>query len=243
MARRKIGIWLIGAKGAWPPRHRRPGRSQKRTGRQRRTGHAASPSADLDLARLADFVLGGHEIRQHDALRSSHAAGEQQPRHRPDLVAKCKAELDKIDKNIAPGTLFNVGPTIEEFADRRSDATSRKETPREPPSTGSRRTSRSSSEGQQARSAHRGQRRLDRAAGGRSDAPDDAGPTRQAAGETAEVSARRQFALRHRRAGTRLFRTSTSPLARLALRRPSTSWRSSATPATWGTTARRARRC
>ncbi len=45
-----------------------------------------------------------------------------------ELLHKCKAELDKIDKQIRPGTLVNVGPTIEKFAG--DEFRRRRETPR-----------------------------------------------------------------------------------------------------------------
>lgn len=84
---------------------------------------------ELDLAGWRDVVIGGHEIRNvtlHDEAmklhRESHAIDDQ-------LITRCKSELDRIDRNIVPGTLLNVGATIEKFADEplRKQA----ETPRE----------------------------------------------------------------------------------------------------------------
>jgi myo-inositol-1-phosphate synthase len=45
-----------------------------------------------------------------------------------EQVEKCKAGLDRIDKNIRPGTLINVGPTIAKFADE--DLRGKAESPR-----------------------------------------------------------------------------------------------------------------
>ena len=84
---------------------------------------------DLDLADWRDVVIGGHEIRSvtlyDEAMklhRESHAIDDQ-------LIARCKSELDRIDRNIVPGTLLNVGSTIEKFADE--PLRKRAETPRE----------------------------------------------------------------------------------------------------------------
>jgi myo-inositol-1-phosphate synthase len=73
--------------------------------------------ADLDLAGWDDFVVGGHDIRtttMHDEAMKlfslSRAIDD-------SLIARCKSDLDRIDKNIRPGVLFNVGATIEKFAD------------------------------------------------------------------------------------------------------------------------------
>jgi myo-inositol-1-phosphate synthase len=49
---------------------------------------------------------------------------------RGELVAKVKPELDKIDKNVRLGTLWNVGSTIEKVAAKEARAVSRAETPR-----------------------------------------------------------------------------------------------------------------
>jgi myo-inositol-1-phosphate synthase len=81
----------------------------------------------LDLAQWTDFTIGGHEIRDttlfeaaQELVRNNHALDG-------DLVAKLKADLDKLDKNIRPGTLWNVGPKIESLAD--SASRKRRESP------------------------------------------------------------------------------------------------------------------
>ncbi|HKD37537.1 MAG TPA: inositol-3-phosphate synthase, partial [Pirellulales bacterium] len=45
-----------------------------------------------------------------------------------DVIRQCKPELDKIEKNIRPGTIHNVGATIAQFAD--GELPKRRETPR-----------------------------------------------------------------------------------------------------------------
>ena len=84
---------------------------------------------NLGLFDWSDLVVGGHDIRRTTLLveagklaRVSRAFDEQ-------LVISCRRELEQIDSRIHPGVLFNVGQTIERFAD--DDLRVRKETPRE----------------------------------------------------------------------------------------------------------------
>jgi myo-inositol-1-phosphate synthase len=71
----------------------------------------------LPLPRWDDFVIGGHEIR------SASLADELERLHResrvlsPALVEACRPELERIDAEIRPGALWNVGPRIAELAD------------------------------------------------------------------------------------------------------------------------------
>ena len=131
MARRKLGVWFIGAKGGVATTVT-VGLVALRKGL---TGNAGLVSqlpqfAGLDFAAFNDITVGGHEIRE----TSLHAAAMQLASDSraldPDLIAKCKSDLDKIDKNTRPGTLWNVGSTIEKFAGDELRAKSRRETPR-----------------------------------------------------------------------------------------------------------------
>jgi myo-inositol-1-phosphate synthase len=83
---------------------------------------------NLDLVAWNDLVIGGHDIRE----ASLHAEALQLVNTSrvldAELVARCKADLDRVDKNIRPGTLVNVGATIERLADK--SLRSPKETPR-----------------------------------------------------------------------------------------------------------------
>src|SRR5262249_24468276 len=63
-----------------------------------------------------DFVIGGHEIRE---VRSFDEAWRMHAENRaidPELLLKCKAQMDEADKRIKTGTLVNVGSTIEHLA-------------------------------------------------------------------------------------------------------------------------------
>lgn len=130
MARRKVGIWLIGCKGGVATTVT-VGLVALRKGLSSPLGLVSEtkPYSDLDLVGWNDIVVGGHDIREtslYDAamqlVSNNHALDG-------ELVNRCKSELDKIDRNSRPGTLINVGVTIEKFAEGAAKA--KKETPQE----------------------------------------------------------------------------------------------------------------
>src|SRR5688572_15983027 len=118
MAARKLGLWLIGARGGVATSVT-VGLVALRKGLATDQGLVTQlpQFAGLDLAAFSDFTIGGHDIRQttlfaeaQQLVRNNHALDA-------DLVARCKADLDKLDKNVRPGTLVNVGRAIENIAD------------------------------------------------------------------------------------------------------------------------------
>src|SRR5262245_43267552 len=118
MARRKLGLWLIGAKGGVATTVT-VGLAALRRGLTGTTGlvSALPQFAGLDFADWGDFTIGGHEIREttlfteaQQLVRGNHALDG-------ELVGKLKGDLDKLDKNTKSGTLVNVGSTIEGLAD------------------------------------------------------------------------------------------------------------------------------
>src|SRR5438067_1779020 len=117
MARRKLGLWLIGAKGGVA--------TSVIVGlvglRKNLAGSAGLVSAlpqfaGLDLAAWNDFTIGGHDIRETTLFASAQQLVKNNHALDGELVAKSKGDLDRIDKKIRSGTLFNVGPTIESIA-------------------------------------------------------------------------------------------------------------------------------
>jgi myo-inositol-1-phosphate synthase len=126
---RRIGIWFIGAKGgvATTSIVGLVALEQGLTGPQGLVTQLPL-FANLGLAQWNEFVIGGHDIR----TTTLHAEAMQLARVSraidAELVEKCKAGLDRIDKNIRPGTLINVGPTIAKFADE--DLRGKAESPR-----------------------------------------------------------------------------------------------------------------
>ena len=115
MTQPDLGVWLIGARGGVA--------ATAATGlcalQHGWIGDAGLVSRlpqfqHLDLAAWDSFVVGGHEIR---GVRLTDEACGWPPRCRAtarELIARCRAELERIDARIRPGTLRNVGPTIAE---------------------------------------------------------------------------------------------------------------------------------
>jgi myo-inositol-1-phosphate synthase len=130
MARPRIGIWFIGAKGGVASTAA-VGLVALRKGLIPTTGLVTELPlfAPLDLRPWKDFVVGGHEIRDarlfDEALRM-HTDSRAIDR---DLIERCRSDLDQIDKNIRPGSVLNVGPTITDLA--AGDVRRRREAPRE----------------------------------------------------------------------------------------------------------------
>ncbi|MEX2175114.1 MAG: inositol-3-phosphate synthase [Pirellulaceae bacterium] len=118
MARRKIGVWLIGAKGGVATSVT-VGLIALRKGLAGDAGLVTQlpQLAGLDLVQWGDITVGGHEIRETTLFAEAQQLVKANHALDGDLVARCKADLDKFDKNTRPGTLLNVGPTIEKFAD------------------------------------------------------------------------------------------------------------------------------
>ncbi|QDU25971.1 Myo-inositol-1-phosphate synthase [Anatilimnocola aggregata] len=131
MARRKIGIWIIGAKGGVAATVT-VGLVALKKGLAPNHGLVTQlpQFAGLDLASFGDFTIGGHEIREVSLYDEVVQLVRVSKAIDAELVAKCKPDLDKIDKNIKPGTLWNVGNKIEQLATDDLRKLKAKETPR-----------------------------------------------------------------------------------------------------------------
>ncbi|WP_254507153.1 inositol-3-phosphate synthase [Anatilimnocola floriformis] len=131
MARRKIGLWIIGAKGGVASTVT-VGLIALKKGLAPNHGLVTQlpQFANIDLAGFSDFTIGGHEIRDVNLYDEALQLVRVSKALDAELVAKCKTELDKIDKNIKPGTLWNVGSKIEEISGDESRKFKNKETPR-----------------------------------------------------------------------------------------------------------------
>jgi myo-inositol-1-phosphate synthase len=119
MSERRVGLWLIGAFGGVGSTVAL-GLSALKRGRSDGTSLVtALPLFDgLGLDQPADFVLGGHEVRQ-----SSFRQGVLELRRRsnvfdPDLIDACLPDLDEWTENVRVGTVANANPTIVRLADR-----------------------------------------------------------------------------------------------------------------------------
>jgi myo-inositol-1-phosphate synthase len=120
MARSRIGIWLVGAKGGVAATVL-VGLTALKKGWMQPVGLvSALPTFDrCQLVDWSDFVVGGHEIRDVRLFDEAWRMHSESRAIDADLLRKCKAELDKFEQHIRPGTLTNVGATIEKIAGER----------------------------------------------------------------------------------------------------------------------------
>jgi myo-inositol-1-phosphate synthase len=130
MPRARIGLWLIGAKGGVA--------TTALTGltalKKGLIGNAGLVSAlprfePLDLVDWKDLVVGGHDIRPGRLFDEAMRMHTESRAIDADILRQCKPDLEKIEKNIRPGTIHNVGPTIAKFAD--GELPKRRESPRD----------------------------------------------------------------------------------------------------------------
>jgi len=129
MAKTRVGIWLIGAKGGIATTIA-IGLTALKKGL---IGDAALVSQlpqfrRLELAEWGDLVIGGHEIRRIDLVEEATRMAAENRIFDAQRIARCKKELSRIDGRVRGGTIYKVGPTIAALAD--ADV-SRRESPRE----------------------------------------------------------------------------------------------------------------
>src|SRR5689334_12319880 len=131
MARSRVGIWLIGAKGGVASTAL-VGLTALKKGLIGNAGLVSQlPQFEsLGLTDWKDFAaIGGHEIRSVKLYDEAMQMVNVSRAIDGEIVQKCKADLDKIDKSIRPGALTNVGSTIENLA--ADDLRKKRETPRQ----------------------------------------------------------------------------------------------------------------
>jgi myo-inositol-1-phosphate synthase len=114
----RVGLWLIGAKGGVASTVI-VGLIALKNGLTDATALVSRlPQFDgLDWTDWADFVVGGHEIRKSPLAYEASRLVSESRTVSADLLDKCKPELEQIEKRIRPGTLINVGHTIESLCD------------------------------------------------------------------------------------------------------------------------------
>ena len=129
MARNRIGVWFVGAKGGVASTAI-VGLLALKKGLTRTTALVSElpQFQSLDLIDWKDLVLGGHEIRDLHSYEEAMRLSVESRAIDADLIGKLKSELDKLDKVIRPGTVLNGGATIEGLA---MSALRKPETPRE----------------------------------------------------------------------------------------------------------------
>ncbi len=117
MARKRVGIWFVGARGAVATTTI-VGLWALKKGLIGSTGLVSELPffTHLDLLPWDAFAVGGHDIRSVPLNDTAQLLVEQNALG-AELVASCRRELSRIDKNIRPGTLINVGSAITDLAD------------------------------------------------------------------------------------------------------------------------------
>lgn len=117
MAKRKVGVWLIGAWGGVATTVV-VGLSALRKGLTDTTGlvSALPPFTGLDLIGWDELVIGGHEIRETTFSAEAQALLDKSHVFSATALSAIAPQLAKFDKNVRPGTLVNIGPTIEALA-------------------------------------------------------------------------------------------------------------------------------
>jgi myo-inositol-1-phosphate synthase len=117
MAKRKVGVWLVGAWGGVATTVV-VGLAALRKGLSDTTGlvTALPPFAKLDLIQWDELVIGGHEIRETSYSAEAQVLVEKSHVFQEKTLAAISSQLAKFDANIRPGTLVNVGAKIESLA-------------------------------------------------------------------------------------------------------------------------------
>lgn len=128
MAKRKVGVWLVGAWGGVATTVV-VGLSALRKGLTETNGlvTALPPFAALDLVGWDELVVGGHEIRETTFAAEAQVLLEKSHVFNAATLSAIASQLAKFDKNVRPGTLVNVGPKIDSLAGPAA-AKTRKET-------------------------------------------------------------------------------------------------------------------
>ena len=129
MANRRIGIWLIGAKGGVATTAQ-VGLIALRKGLIGSAGLVSElpQFATVGLVDWNEFVVGGHDIREGRLFDEAMRMHTQSRAIDPAILEACKDDLEANERRLKSGTALNVGATIESLAS--DEVRSRQETPR-----------------------------------------------------------------------------------------------------------------
>ena len=124
MSHERTGLWLIGAWGGVSTTVA-VGLAGLQAGVAPETALVTSlPQFQrLKLADWPQFVIGGHEIRETTFAAEAEVLHRSSRVFDRDLLNAVAPRLVEFDKNVRPGTLINVGSTIEKFAGPKTQAT------------------------------------------------------------------------------------------------------------------------
>lgn len=113
MSRHRVGLWLIGAFGGVGTTITL-GLSAMARGLADRTGLVTDLPmfGGLPLPEPADFVVGGHEIRETSFRESVEEFRRNSGVFPVEWVEACGNDLDAATRRVRPGTTFGAGPAI-----------------------------------------------------------------------------------------------------------------------------------
>jgi myo-inositol-1-phosphate synthase len=119
MTARRVGLWLIGACGGVGTTATL-GLSALSRGQSDSTSLVtALPLFEpLHLDEPAQFVVGGHEIRNASFRQTVRELQKRSNIFDPALADACQEDLQRWESNLRPGILLNCGPAIARLADR-----------------------------------------------------------------------------------------------------------------------------
>jgi myo-inositol-1-phosphate synthase len=122
MPRHRVGLWLVGAFGGVGTTITL-GLAALARGLVDRTGLVTElpPFRELSLAQPAEFVIGGHDIRQTSFAESADEFRRASGVLDAGWISTCADELAAASARIRPGTHFGAGPAIARMG-RWSDA-------------------------------------------------------------------------------------------------------------------------
>src|SRR5262249_22921336 len=118
MDERRVGLWLIGAFGG-------VGSTAALGLAALRRGMIDTPSlvtalplfARLDLDQLAQFEVGGHDIRRSSYRQALGELHQRSSVFDASLIEACSSDLDRWTESVRPGTVLNTGAAIARLAD------------------------------------------------------------------------------------------------------------------------------
>lgn len=117
MPENKVGVWIIGAWGGVATTTA-VGLAALQQGLSQEVGLVSGlpKFANLDLIDWGRLIIGGHEIRDLSFGESADALRKLSGVFDDRLLEAIAPMLESFDENVRPGTLINVGPTIESLA-------------------------------------------------------------------------------------------------------------------------------
>ncbi|HEY7159587.1 MAG TPA: inositol-3-phosphate synthase [Gemmataceae bacterium] len=119
MNERRVGLWLIGACGGVGSTATLGLAALRRGVSDSTSLVTALPLFEkLRLDEPAQFVVGGHEIRQAGFRQTVRELQKRSNVFEPALADACQDDLERWEANIRPGTLLNCGQAIGRLADR-----------------------------------------------------------------------------------------------------------------------------